>query len=118
VVADREAKSVGVERTLALDARGFDAIAKLVDRHASEVAERLARHGRPGRTVTLKVRYSDFETLTCSRTLAAPTASAPRIAAVARELLRGLSMKRAVRLVGVSVSGLTPPGAPMQLELL
>ncbi len=82
------------------------------------VAASLRRMQRPGRTVTLKLRYSDFTTITRSRTLPEPTDDAARIASTARDLLAGTDAgERAVRLIGVSVGGLADPEEPLQLEL-
>ena len=69
------------------------------------------------RTVTVKVRYGDFTTLTRGRTLDAPTASPGLIARVAKGLLRQTDAgKLSVRLLGVTGSGLSQ-GEPEQLRL-
>ena len=75
----------------------------------------MRRAGLVGRTVTLKVRYEDFETLTRSRTLSAPTNSARQISAVARALLDELAPTRPVRLIGLGASSLEQADAPRQL---
>ena len=73
---------------------------------ARGVASRLRRHELAGKTITLKLRLSDFTTLTRRRTLPAPTADAEVIAPVACDLLRReLGAGRQFRLVGVGVSG-------------
>lgn len=74
---------------------------------AVEVAEGLARRELAACTVTLKVRYADFTTLTRSRTFSFPVCSAPPIAAAARDLLRKTDAPaRPVRLLGVTASNL------------
>ena len=62
--------------------------------------------GARGRTVTLKVKFADFELISRSRTVVAPVGSREELANVTTELLRALfPMKKPVRLLGVSVSG-------------
>jgi DNA polymerase IV len=64
--------------------------------------------GVRGRTVTLKVQYSDFQIITRSRSLAAPVANKAVLAAVTRELLTTLHpIPKCVRLLGVSLSSLS-----------
>ena len=72
-----------------------------------------------GRTISLKVRFADFTTITRSRTLAEPTDVARVVYGTARQLFEGLGLDRArIRLVGVRVEGLlTASKAPRQLTL-
>ena len=57
---------------------------------ADATAARLRENGLAGRTVTLKVRFGDFRTITRSRTVGDPVSSGPAIARVAKELLDGV----------------------------
>ena len=118
VTPDRVAKSRGAECTLETDVTDLAVIGELIDGHAERVAASLVRMKRPGRTVTLKIRYKDFTTVTRSRSLPHPTDDADVIARTARELLHIATEAhvRPVRLVGVSVSGLGNDG-PEQLWL-
>jgi DNA polymerase-4 len=86
---------------------------------AQDVATRLEKLGREGRTVTLKVRYDDFTTITRSRTLSSMTREGAVIAAAARDLLhQGTEAgERPIRLIGVSVSGFPDGAEPVQLIL-
>jgi DNA polymerase-4 len=78
-----------------------------VDRRSEEVAAALARSGLAGCTVTLKVRYDDFTTVTRSRTYAVPVYERSTIAGCARDLLRRTEAPhRPVRLIGVTASNL------------
>ncbi|MCA9551027.1 MAG: DNA polymerase IV [Myxococcales bacterium] len=114
----RARKSRGAERTLDRDLSDLQDVLRLVDHLAHGVGEDLARIEQPGRTVVLKIRYSDFTTVTRSRTLASPTTDAARIASAARELVADTEAgRRPVRLVGVTMSNLVEEGAPLQLEL-
>ncbi len=106
VLAERETKSVSVEDTYDIDVTDRRAMEALLSRHAHTVAERLARSGWSGRTVSIKVRLHDFTTLSRSATLAAPTNSPATIARLARRLLADLDTPGGVRLLGVGVSGL------------
>ncbi|HWV26012.1 MAG TPA: DNA polymerase IV [Aeromicrobium sp.] len=106
VVADRETKSISVEDTFAADVTDRERLGRTVERMARTVARRLSDHGLSGRTVTLKLRYHDFETHTRSSTLPGPTDRAATIAATARTLLDGADLTGGLRLIGVGVSGL------------
>lgn len=121
VTPNRAPKSRGAETTLATDLTTYEAVADLVKRHAVAVADGLARARRAGRTVTLKIRYSDFATVTRSHTLGSATADAAIITNEAIALLAATEAgKRPVRLVGVSVSGFpeaSREGAAAQLDL-
>ena len=82
-----------------------------VDRMARDVARWLARKERLARTVTLKVRYDDFSTITRSLTVMPPTSDEEAIAGRAVALLdRTEAGRRPVRLLGVGVHNLTQPG--------
>jgi DNA polymerase-4 len=112
------AKSVGSEETFAHDIDEEEALAREVLRCATRVGRRLREAGLAGRTVTLKLRYADFKTITRARTLPDPTDVDAEIHRVAAELLRRLRLGRApVRLVGVTVSNLSDAAAPTQLRL-
>jgi len=102
-----ERKSLGTENTYAEDLTDLAAMLAEVDRMSTELAGSLARSGLAGCTVTLKVRYEDFTTVTRSRTFAAPVYDRVAIAACARDLLhRTEAPKRPVRLIGVTASNL------------
>lgn len=106
VVPDRPPKSRGAERTFAQDLRRREDIEAVLRALAKEVADALARRRLEGRTVVLKVRYSNFQTVTRSRTR-------PHVFDEAEITRLGLRLldeteadRRPVRLLGVSVSGL------------
>ena len=107
VETHQERKSLGTENTYARDLTNFAEMEAEVDRMAQEVANSLERSGLSGCTVTLKVRYEDFTTVTRSRTFAMPVGEAADIAACARDLLhRTEAPSRPVRLIGVTASNL------------
>jgi DNA polymerase-4 len=112
VVPDRESKSSSTENTYAHDLVDADAIRAELDRMARENADWLARRRLAARTVTIKVRYSDFKTVTRSHTLSRHTSDADLIASWAVELsARTEAGRRAVRLLGVRVQGLVEEAA-------
>src|SRR5205814_1090527 len=90
VEPDRPVKSIGHEETFAEDLTDRLACERELVRLADAVAGRLRRHGVAGRSVTLKVRYGDFRTLTRSRTSPAALDGGPAIARVAKSLFDGL----------------------------
>jgi len=65
-----------------------------------------------GRTVSIKVRYGDFRTITRSRTSREPLFDAPAVASFANELLDALELGDGIRLLGVGVSGLSSGDSP------
>ena len=118
VVPFEAAKSVGSEETFASDLDDPEQLAREVLRCAVRVGRRLRESGLPGRTVTLKLRFADFRTITRSRTLPTASDNDTEIYEVARDLLARLRLGRMpVRLVGVSMSNLAGEGAPLQLRL-
>jgi DNA polymerase-4 len=119
VVAEREARSIGHEETFAKDVRERVELARRAREIASRVAERLRSSGLEAKTVTLKVRFADFSSVTRARTLARPAATASVVGDTACELLDELERHDGVRLLGVHASSLVPAGeAPArQLEL-
>jgi DNA polymerase-4 len=119
VVVPYEApKQVSAEQTFERDLDAPDHIRRELLRLADRVAARLRSGGYSARTVTIKVRFSDFKTLTRSRTLPAPTDVAARIYAAARDLYASLRLFRPrIRLLGVAGSGLVNGRGPEQLRI-
>ena len=100
-------RSVGAEETFSRDVDDPAVIRRELLRLAERTAARLRRDGRAGRTVTIKVRFADFTTITRSRTLPESTDVAREIYATASGLFDALGLDRArLRLVGVRVEGL------------
>ena len=113
VVESRERKSAGSERTFAEDLTDVARMRQVLVDLASGVADWLVRHGVWTRTVTIKVRYDDFTTVTRSAT-GAPVQSHEDIAQRAVALLEKTDAHtRAVRLLGVSAHGLGPREPPL-----
>src|SRR5687768_14138640 len=111
VVADRESKSSSTENTYVEDLLDLEAIRAELDRMARENADWLVKRHLTARTVTIKVRYANFKTVTRSHTLSLPTSDADVISSWAVELLsRTQAGARKVRLLGARVSGLEKIG--------
>jgi DNA polymerase-4 len=107
VVPQRVEKSIGAEETFARDVDDPEIVLRELLRLSERVAARLRATRAVGRTVTLKIRFADFTTITRSRTRAERTDVARDIYATARELYGLLGLDRArLRLVGVRVEGL------------
>jgi DNA polymerase IV len=119
VVPNRAAKSCGTENTFAQDLTDLNRIRSAIDEMARDDAAWLARKLLVCRTVTIKVRYSDFTTITRSHSQLPATRNADEIAARARALLdRTDAGRRPVRLLGVSVHNLVEPAEPDEKPVL
>ena len=106
VVSEHDPKSSGSENTFASDLTDLDQIRAEVRTMASDTVAWLVRHEVYARTVTIKVRYRDFTTITRSHT-EAPTRDADNIVRRAVQLLdKTEAGSRPVRLLGVSVHNL------------
>ncbi len=116
VQPNRATQSIGHEETYPWDRDDRTDLHREVVRMADAVAQRLRAAGMTGRTVTLKVRYGDFTTITRSRTLGTGIDTGPAIAVAAGALLDQVAVDAGVRLLGVSVANLVE-GAPQQLAL-
>ncbi|MFI5484539.1 DNA polymerase IV [Micromonospora echinaurantiaca] len=111
-------KSIGAEVTFDADVADPLEIRRALLALAEKVGARLRRAGQVGRTVSLKVRLTDFRTVNRSRTLAVPTDTAREVFDTVWALYTALDPGDRIRLVGVRVEGLAgAAGAPRQLTL-
>ncbi len=108
-------KSLGAEETFAEDTRDLGELRRTLLAQAERVARELRAEGHQGRTVTLKLRFADFRTITRSVTAEA-THDGLEIFGRVCALLERVALVQPVRLIGVSVSGLIR-GAADQLSL-
>jgi DNA polymerase-4 len=107
VRADRIRKSIGAENTFASDLTEFDAMTAELQPLIDKVWRHCESTGSRGRTVTLKIKFADFEIISRSQSLPDFVESRPKLERVAIGLLeRLMPMQRAVRLLGVSISAL------------
>ena len=120
VEPDRERKSIGAETTFSQDIDDRSELSRIIGEIAEEVWARTTKRGIFGRTVTLKVKYEDFELITRRKTLLAPIAEFEQFVGAAGELLGLISTDRKkIRLIGLILSGLQDASEPIyrQLEL-
>lgn len=112
----REEKSLGADETFPYDVDDPAYIRRELLRLSDKVAGRMRAAGLSGRTVTLKVRFADFTTITRARTLREPTDVSREILAAALDLYEALGLQRArIRLVGVRMSAIVDSAdAPIQ----
>ena len=112
-------KSMGNETTFPHDIDDPEVIHAYLLQLSDQVAGRLRSAGYVGRTIALKIRFSDFSTISRSRTLSHPTDVGKEIYDTARGLYDALGLQRVrIRLVGIRVEGLAgAEGAPAQLLL-
>ncbi|MGA9345746.1 MAG: DNA polymerase IV [Nocardioidaceae bacterium] len=104
---DEPEHSIGHDETFHRDTDDATVILRELLRLSTKAAARMRSAQVVGRTITLKVRFSDFTTITRSRTLRDHTNLTPEIYATAADLFTALGLERArIRLVGVRVEGL------------
>jgi DNA polymerase IV len=125
VTPTRRARSVGAQSTFGRDVRDPETYRVVLGKLADRVATRLRAKDRAGRTITVRIRFADWTTITRARTLGAPTDATAAIFHVAEELLMtelerpedpGEPARPGLRLLGISLSQLGPP-LPYQMEL-
>jgi DNA polymerase-4 len=107
----RHEHSVGNETTLSRPVKDIGEMEKILWQLVEEVGGRLRREELFARCLTVKIRYTDFHTITRSCTLPSPTCFDKEIFETVRDLLRrNIARGRAVRLLGVSASALQSTG--------
>lgn len=105
VQPDREHKSVGAEDTFAYDLEDPGEMDTELEKIATTVGDRLQRNMLKGKTITLKIKYSDFRQITRSRSYAEPTNDMRDIGETAKQLLRTTDLQQVrIRLLGITVS--------------
>ncbi len=116
-VIDAEPKSISHNHTFGEDSDNTVVLTAMLSHLSQKACKRLREAGLATRTLTLTIRYTGFDTYTRSKTLGEPTQLDADIFAVFQKLLRDhRNYKRKIRLLGVSLGGLTH-GAK-QLDLL
>jgi DNA polymerase-4 len=107
VRASRTRKSVGAETTFSQDLTAFDAMAAELQPLIDKVWRHCADKGSRGRTVTLKVKFNDFQIITRSRSVPVAVASRDDLERLSVALLQNeMPVRKPVRLLGVSLSSL------------
>ncbi len=107
VESDRMVKSIGRETTFATDVADLEVLKTALLTQAIDVGRSLRKEDFKGKTITLKVRYDDFRTVSRSRTLSRATNLDNVIYQEACTLLQEVSLKQPLRLIGVTLHNLT-----------
>jgi DNA polymerase IV len=117
VVPDSRAKSLSVEETFAEDLRGRKTLEAVLQAHSQRLSGRLRRAGLMTRTISVKVRYSDFSTATRSITVDRPIWGSRELLAVGRDALAQHELDRPVRLLGLGAATLQEASGPRQMGI-
>ena len=110
-------KSISCEHTLAADTRDIGLLKSFVLRQSEEVAKQLRKTGVRAKTITLKLKDSDFKQLTRRTTISIPTQSSKTIYRCATRLIDALKINKKIRLIGVGTSGFSLVTASVQIGL-
>ena len=118
VTPNQAEKSIGAERTFESDIDDPEEILAQILDLSNKVAKRLRAANYFSRTITIKVRFADFSSVTRSKSLPASTDLATDIYATSKSLFEAMNLQRArIRLVGVRATGLVPTSeSSVQLE--
>ncbi|RNC29665.1 MAG: DNA polymerase IV [Candidatus Dichloromethanomonas elyunquensis] len=108
VETDREAKSIGRETTFREDLSDYEVLQAFLLNLSADVGRRLRKESLKAKTVTIKVRFADFHTLSRSKTLDTYINLDQDIYLEAKHLLLELHLSQPVRLIGVSVHNFVP----------
>jgi DNA polymerase-4 len=106
LVTQWEPKSFSRETTFQIDVKDWQVIAKTIAELTKEVVTDLVRKGYSARTITLKIRFDDFRTITRGTTIQEYSASEDVIRRAAFACLKRIDLKRKVRLIGIRVTNL------------
>jgi len=105
VQPNRETKSIGAEDTFAYDLTGIDEMNAELDKLTQTVCNRLQNYQMKGRTITLKIKYSDFKQITRNYSVTEPVSDFVTIAEAAKKLLVATEPEgKRIRLLGVTLS--------------
>jgi DNA polymerase IV len=118
VVVHEPPKQVSAEETFDRDIDSRQQVRKVLLALSDRVASRMRQQGAAAKTVTLKVRFNDFRTITRSKTISTHTDASAKLYGVAGDLYDALNLHRPrIRLLGISASGLSWEGVSEQLRL-
>lgn len=117
VVPSASHKSISSEETLEFNTASRSVLKDLIIKQSREVARELRKTCNRAKTVTIKVKYSNFKQVSRSRTLPEPTRTSETIRRHAVQLLMDMELIRNVRLIGVGVSNFVPEHTPVQMGL-
>lgn len=111
-----ELKSLGTETTFDEDVGDSETLRDKLKEFAADLAARLAKSRLRARTVTVKIRFADFQTISRSQTYPRSLATGRELAEAAEKAFRRVERRDRVRLIGLQVSGLTERPEPEQVK--
>ena len=114
---DRVTKSISEEKTFKEDMTDALEIEGFIKNQAPSLAEKMKKSEIMGKTITIKIRFENFETITRSHTIGFYTNEAEHIFIEANKLYQGLENKRPIRLIGIGMSNLDTENDATQLSL-
>ncbi|MFT3737542.1 MAG: DNA polymerase IV [Breznakibacter sp.] len=117
VEPERERKSVGIENTFEKDLINHQELKDELEVLLDGLWRRIERFGKYGRTVTLKIKYTDFETHTRSRTSLLKIDHLTTLSAIATELYSQVEPEKAIRLMGLSMTNFDDVKGPEAIQL-
>ncbi len=107
VEPNRIRKSIGAETSFAVDLSDRASMLLELEQIAQVLKQRIDRHQASGRTLTLKVKFSDYQQITRSKTSLVPISDLSAISLIAKTLFEGIELEnRSIRLLGISLSNL------------
>ena len=105
---ERERKSLGTETTFRDDTSNKETLKSYLYEFSLEIESELNKSSLKGKTVSLKIKYEDFKVITRSKTLAHYISSSNDIYEMATSLLDEIDLPKKVRLIGITISNLSP----------
>jgi DNA polymerase-4 len=119
VIPSRTRKSVGIENTFQEDISTTDGLLTELVVLEKGLWQRLKKHGIFGKTITLKVKFNDFEQITRSHTFEKALSDPMKVGKAVRDLLTLANPQKPVRLLGISISNFEgkKSGGPVQLTI-
>ncbi len=118
VEPNRIRKSIGAEMSFAEDLSSRASMLLELEQIAQTLKQRLDRHQASGRTLTLKVKFSDYQQITRSRTKSAPIGEFKEIMTITKALFEAIKVEdRGVRLLGIALSNLDNSEKPQLIQL-
>lgn len=117
VKPNRTQKSVGTEHTFIQNITSESFIIEKLQQIAKEVEQRLISANKKGRTITIKIKFSDFTVQTRSKTINKLIQTANDIFPIIQELIYQQEIKKSVRLLGISVSNFTTNNTSTQQSI-
>jgi DNA polymerase-4 len=117
VVPDTASKSISVEETYSVDLEGRSLVEAALLAHSQQLAQRLRQAGLGARTISLKVRFADFTTVTRSRTVAHVISQPRDLYRVGLDLLTSVPDDQSIRLLGLGGSSFELAEAPGQISI-